>query len=267
MKQKNKKHIFVIMNSETLPYEETNKKKSAAITTLIVGILLFICFILPIATVYDPPIDDSEYVIGGGIDFGNFTEGSSTINNFSDPSENAGDGSKASSSSDKPSDEGEETIGGNDDSQVEVPDNKKDKVKNPKEIKKDTKTDNKDSKDTKGGSNDGKNTKGTGNKGRPDSKVLDPNGLYAFGDGNQGLMGRIPLSLPQPKYNVEAETKITFELEILPNGTVKRAKALTLSSNIDLKNAAETALKKWKFNEIDSDKTQKTKVTITFKLK
>jgi len=117
-----------------------------------------------------------------------------------------------------------------------------------------------------GGSNHGDGT-GIGNRGTPNTKVLDPEGLYSFGSGNKGLLGRRPLLLIKPEYTVQKEDIIRFELTIRPDGSVQSVYPLTLSDAPELIKSGRMAIMKWKFNSVDSEEFQKTQVTITFRLK
>ncbi len=116
------------------------------------------------------------------------------------------------------------------------------------------------------GSNQGTNTSGTGNAGTPDIRVLDPNGLYSFGEGVGGANGRKPISIPQPKYNSQQEGKVKFVFKVAPDGTVISVTAITDKN--ELKQAGLDAIRSWRFNAVDpSAGVQTLNVTITFKLK
>ena len=256
------------------------KQKSAGITAGIGIVLVLISLLWTFVETADPPLFEVLSEGSGGVDFGNWVEGSGNINNFEDPSPHAGEGkAKVIQNTQMASSDEKTTLSGEaEESEVTAPPVKETKDKDkkntqnqdkPKEIVKNDNSpvnlNNNNSYQT-GGSNHG-NSDQIGNRGRDDVKILDNDGLYAFGSGEEGLQGRKPISLPKPVYEVEAEAKITYEFTIAPNGTVKNVKALTLSSNSELKNAGIKAIYKWKFEPIEQDKIQKTKVTITFKLK
>lgn len=258
---------------------QQNRKISSGVTGIIAIIFLLISFFWMIVKLPLPPIEEEQYTLvegGGGMDYGNYTEGSGDVNNFSDPGDNPNPSksSQASSSDEEKSESADEQELSDSESEADVSAKPKTEKKPVKEVKKpktekkktEVQTDKQDDKNTEGGANHGKGKK-KGNKGRPDSPVLDSRGLFSFGDGADGLKGRIALELRKPIYVVEAETKITYSFDIRPDGTVKKVKALTLASNADLKNAGMAAIYDWKFNAIDTDQVQTIKVTITFKLK
>lgn len=271
---------------EILPAQEQKKiqQKSVGITLLIgVGLLAFSLVFTFVETTI-PPLFEILSEGSGSVDFGNWTEGSGNVNNFEKPSPSASEGSSSSNqstfSSSKTSSEQNLTDETQEDETVQAPppkDKKKNKDKQQTtshnqqqshNSNTQTTTDNSDKKNNtqQGGSNHGDSNQ-AGNRGRDDVKILDPDGLYSFGSGEDGLMGRKPISLAKPVYEVEAEAKITYEFTIAPDGSVKNVKALTLSPHVELKNAGMKAIYKWKFEPIESGKFQKTKVTITFKLK
>ncbi len=267
---------------ELLPFQEYQKikQKSAGITVTFAILLLILSFLWTFVETTDPPLFEVLSEGSGGVDFGNWVEGSGNVNNFEDPSPNPGEGKANAIENVKtsPSNEKATLSGEAEESEVTSPPVKETKEKDkknqnqekPKEIVKNdnpaTNTNTNSNSNSSGGSNHG-NSDQVGNHGRDDVRILDNDGLYAFGSGEEGLQGRKPISLPKPVYEVEAEAKITYEFTIAPNGTVKNVKALTLSSNAELKNAGIKAIYKWKFEPIEQDKIQKTKVTITFKLK
>ena len=284
-----------------------NQKISLAVSGGIMVVLITIFYFVVIITIKNPPENADKYEVVGAIDFGNYTNGSGDVNNFSDPSPTPGEGnalasaSAASEPDEAPAEQPQETETLAQDQEESVPVEKKvvkkktktqEKAEPKKKKKKKKKTqaaepqkaetvleedaqtqianhnpDKSKPKGKSGGSNEGDAKSGVGNQGRPDSPVLDPNGLYTFGSGGNGLKGRTPISLPKPEYKVQADAKITFELTIAPSGKVKKVKPVTLSSSSDLKNAGMNAIYKWRFNAIDDDSDQITRVTITFKLK
>lgn len=263
------------------------KQKSTGITLVIAIILLSISFLWTFVETTDPPLFEVLSEASGTVDFGNWAEGSGDVNNFQPPSEQNQSSSTQNETPNASGRQEESTLSGEaEESEVIKPPVKENHTQNktkntqpkqdkPKENKDNTTSQpnntqqntqtNSNSNNTEG-SNHG-NSNQIGNRGRDDVKILDKDGLYSFGSGEEGLQGRKPISLPKPVYEVEAEAKITYEFTIAPDGSVKHVKALTLSSNAELKNAGIKAIYKWKFEPIEENKTQKTKVTITFKLK
>lgn len=270
---------------EILSAQEQKKiqQKSMGITLLIGLSLLVFSFVFTFVETTIPPLFEILSEGSGSVDFGNWTEGSGNVNNFENPSPKASEGSasqnQSSNASSQSSAEQNLTDETQEDETIQAPP-PKDKKKNKDKQQSTTHTqqqnqntqnttDNSDkTKNThqQGGSNHGDGNQ-VGNRGRDDVKILDPDGLYSFGSGEDGLMGRKPISLAKPIYDVEAEAKIIYEFTIAPDGSVKNVKALTLSPHVELKNAGMKAIYKWKFEPIESGKFQKTKVTITFKLK
>ncbi len=269
---------------EIIPNQEYQKikQKSASITITFGLLLLIISFVWTFVETTDPPLFEVLSEGSGSVDFGNWVEGSGNVNNFEEPSPTPGEGKpKLSQETQTVSANEQQTLSSQaEENEVTTPpvkekkEVKKEKIKStqidkPKEIDKhnnnvsNTTTNNSNQ---SVGSNHG-NSNQIGNRGRDDVKILDNDGLYTFGSGEEGLQGRKPISLPKPVYEVEAEAKITYEFTIAPDGSVKNVKALTLSSNADLKNAGIKAIYKWKFEPIEENKIQKTKVTITFKLR
>lgn len=268
---------------ELLPIKESQriKTKSAIITVTFALLLLLISWIWTFVQTTDPPLFEVLSEGSGGVDFGNWVEGSGDINNFENPSPNLGESKNSENENVTTSTMNEQTTlsGESEESDVTSP-----PVKEEKEIKKkdenlttsdkqkerakkeNTNNQTQSTNSHTSGSNHG-NSDQVGNRGRDDVKILDNEGLYAFGSGDEGLKGRRPISLPKPIYEVEAEAKITYEFTIAPDGSVKNVKAVTLGSNSELKNAGIKAIYKWKFEPIEENKYQKTKVSITFKLK
>lgn len=119
-----------------------------------------------------------------------------------------------------------------------------------------------------GGANQGNADPGSvGNSGTPNTTVLDPNGLYSFGQGSGGgLDGRGAVALPYPSYNSQEEGTLTYEFYIEPNGSVSYARALP-NNKPSLARAGEAAIKRWKFDPAPGAPRQKVRVSITFKLR
>lgn len=268
---------------QLLPIQEYQKIKlrSGAIT-ISIGVMFFLVSLFwTFVETTDPPLFEVLSEGSGGVDFGNWVEGSGNVNNFEAPSPHPGEGKAKVNQIVKTTSVNEKTTlsGEAEESEVTSPPVKETKNKDKKtqnqfdkpqeSIKNEQAVSNTNANSNanqSGGSNHG-NSNQVGNRGRDDVKILDIDGLYSFGTGEEGLQGRKPISLPKPVYEVEAEAKITYEFTIAPDGSVKHVKALTLSSNAELKNAGIKAIYKWKFEPIEENKIQKTKVTITFKLK
>ena len=239
--------------------EKQIRQKSLLITVLILLFLILISwFWFALRGLY-PPVEREKYEIVGAIDFGDLSEGSQDVNTFEkstdQPSPDKPVEAKAEPTPDQPVQE--EIISTDQPAETQV----QTSVEKPKKVI--------DWNIKSGGANDGKSDK-TGNKGSPNATVLNPDGMYAFGDGDYGLMGRKVISSQKPIYQVQDDSRITYELVISPNGTVKDVIPRTLSTSSALTQAGKDALRKWKFNDISSNpnaREQRLRVTITFKLK
>ncbi|MEO1448211.1 MAG: TonB family protein [Bacteroidota bacterium] len=280
--------------------ERRNERISAIITTVIMVLLLLLSFMWQAFRSRVPPIGAKEYEVVGAIDFGDYKNGSRSVNNFEKAVENPVEAKKPAA---KPVPE------------VEVADNNPPPVKEvvteapspvsqpeppvkpdptptptpPKTVtepKKEpvTETKNNTSETSEpsldddllydpndnatSGSNHGDAESGTGNAGTPDVKVLDPDGLYSFGTGSKGgLKGRSPLALPQPKYTVQEEGDLEFEFIIRPDGSVAYVKLVGGTTELGLKQAGIDAIEKWRFSASPGAANQRVKVTIKFRLK
>jgi hypothetical protein len=239
--------------------EKQIQRKSMLYTFIILFFFLLISwFWFALRGLY-PPVEREKYEIVGAIDFGDLSEGSQDVNTFEKPSERPSPDKPVEEKSEPQPDQPvqEEVIATEQPSETQV----QTTVDKPKKII--------DWNIKSGGANDG-NADKAGNKGSPDAGVLNPDGMYAFGDGDYGLMGRKVIQSQKPVYNVQDDSRITYELVIAPNGTVKDVIPRTLSTSSALTQSGKDALRKWKFNDISSNpnaKDQRLRVTITFKLK
>ncbi len=241
--------------------EQQIKIKSLIYTFLITLVLILLAWFWVIMRDTIPPKDENPYEVVGRVDFGNFTSGSQNKNTFSDP------GVQETAPPQEPTQESTENIETTPQpSETSVNTSQNTSEETPQKQPQEEQIEEEGLFEL-GESNEGDNASGVGNEGRPDSPVLDPNGLYSFGNGENGLQGRVPLSLPAPEYNVNREAKITYEFVINPAGNVIKVRPVTYSTATELINAGKRAIYKWKFNRIHSDKNQTAKVTITFKLK
>jgi hypothetical protein len=248
------------MKQALILQEKKIRNQSLLITSgCIIALLLITNFWLA-SRAYLPPVIAEEYEIVGTIDFGNNVEGSMEVNNFQAPAPNPTPGEKrvntetSSPIADQPNDP---VITGTE----------------PTEVVSSPTTPTRKRKDWSlpgGGSNDGEGNQ-VGNSGTPDAKELNPNGGgYAFGEGEEGLQGRKLISSVMPKYDVQEDAKITYEIVISPEGKVKEVIPKTLTTSARLTLAAKEALRQWKFDDISKRpgaKDKRLKVSITFRLK
>jgi len=92
-------------------------------------------------------------------------------------------------------------------------------------------------------------------------------GMFEFGEGAEGLQNRKLLHYVLPRYTVQKEGRIKYEIYILPDGRVERVRALTVGAAPELKRAGEEAILQWRFSPIASDQIQRVTVTIRFRLR
>ena len=240
--------------------EKIIQRKSIAYTVLFFILLILICwFWIALLALLPAPVE-KKYEIVGSIDFGDLSEGSQEINNFEPVVENANP-NPVSQEVQTPVEQVqtpvEEIISTDQPAETQVtqvPEKKKKII---------------DWTMKSGGANDGKSNQ-AGNKGSPDAKELNPDGMYAFGNGSDGLQGRRILAQPKPDYSTQEDSRITYKIVIAPDGRVVEVIPITISSAHNLTHAGKEALKKWKFNDISSNaaaRNQSLKVTITFKLR
>jgi len=239
--------------------EKTIRQRSLLLTGIFLLLVWLISYFWVLMRDTVPPADENPYIIAGRVDFGNLSSGSSTQNSFLPPSDVKQEETTEKSPSSFRNDE--QVITSNQ-SQSSVADTlKQQKAKRTESVDKSLLFEY-----TEGGSNEG-NSESVGNEGTPSSPVLDSEGLFQFGEGEMGLQGRIPLSLPKPEYKVNQETRITYEFVIAPDGHVKSVRPITFSTATELIEAGKEAIYKWRFNAIPGKQDQKARVTITFRLK
>lgn len=92
-------------------------------------------------------------------------------------------------------------------------------------------------------------------------------GMLEFGEGDEGTQTRRLIYFVAPKYSVQKEARVKFELFVLPDGRVSHARALDLQAPPELKRAGEEAILQWRFNPITRNQIQRMTVTIRFKLR
>ncbi len=103
--------------------------------------------------------------------------------------------------------------------------------------------------------------------GRNDS---ESNTTGVGGYGTWDLGGReIIGSFPRPSYNIQEEGRVVVTITVNPKGEVieTRINNRTNTTNVQLRNAAEEAARKTKFNAIDGKNNQTGTITYYFKLK
>lgn len=265
--------------------EAKDKRTSGIITGVVVLIILIISMFWKAFSGPVPPIEDEQFISTGRIDFGNWTNGSSDVNNFQDPSPNPSEQPKSTEQPKEVENQPKETVSqatekiASPDSKSETTVPKVDKPTNEDNSTKANQTPEKDPNENRkpseesmfeltedgedGGSNHGDGDD-VGNRGRPDTRVLDPDGLFSWGNGGDGLGGRYPIDLPKPVYNSAQDALLTFKFEIRPDGSVGRI-IDPMTEYDELIEAGKKAIRKWKFNQVPSNaKPTWTKVTIKF---
>jgi len=68
--------------SEIEIQERQNERKSAIITAIITAVLLLLSLVWRAHRITEPPIGDKDYEVVGAVDFGDYSQGSRSINNF-----------------------------------------------------------------------------------------------------------------------------------------------------------------------------------------
>jgi hypothetical protein len=271
---------------ERLQLIERKDKLVGIVTSLLLALVLFIALLIWFARAgLVMGIEEPEWktigIIGpGGMDYGTDLKGRSDINNFQDPSETPADRPVQPNSSSDPSPTATNNAGSSTpatsgsitqthtETSVTANSGQKDTPAktNPTTPGDGKSTNTTPTKNTGGGSDDG-NTNELGNHGDPRATVLNPNGLFAFGEGIGGTGGRMPLKTELTGYNVQLEEKIKFEITIDPSGDVIFVKA-PFAIHQELVAIGKENIKKWKFSETDpSAGNLKTTVTINFRLK
>jgi len=284
--------------------ERRNERTSAIVTVIIMLAILSFILIRLLYLSFDLEIGAGDkYEVVGSIDFGNRTNGSKKINNFKPPTENPSPvvtkentpppptqtqtepepTPPPAATNTKPAD----VVTQNTESEVKAPPPspkpKPTTTTKPKPTEADntkpTTTNNNNTPSSNqppddgldfnmgGGSNEGDADSGTGNQGTPDTKVLDPDGLFSFDKTGPGsLKGRTPLSLDPPRYTTQEEGEIRFKVIIGANGSVVFAgPAGPIGPNqSSLVKSGRSAIMKWKFSK---GSRQTVYVSILFKLK
>lgn len=92
-------------------------------------------------------------------------------------------------------------------------------------------------------------------------------GMLEFGEGDEGTAQRRLIYFVAPRYTVQREARVKFELFVQPDGRVSHARALDLQAPPELKRAGEEAILQWRFNPISRNQIQRMTVTIRFKLR
>ena len=280
--------------------EQKNERISAVITFIIVLVIIGLMLIWKAWRATVPPPGE-VYEVVGKIDFGDLREGSRNINTLEKSRQDPAPVPQPKAKPEKQAEIAETTpqpdpvITNPTPNPVKQPDNPPPKEPDPtppepaetvvpetkpqpEKTPNDTQTENKES-DTEAkpapsnkpsGANQGEK-EGEGNKGTPDIKVLDPDGLYSFGeDVGGGASQRRPLSLPKPSYNVQEEGDIQFEFVIRPNGSVEFVRPKGVATKPGLVAAGKAAIRKWRFSKLPPNVpqvNQRVSVTIKFRLR
>lgn len=103
---------------------------------------------------------------------------------------------------------------------------------------------------------------------RSDSNEGKEKGVGSYGTWDMG--GRDMLGeLPRPSYSIQEEGRVVVTITVDPEGNVidTRINNRTNTTNLQLRQAAEEAAKKTKFNAVDGKNNQTGTITYYFKLK
>lgn len=243
------------------------KQRSRIVTVLFLIMIFLLSYFWVLVRDSIPPKDEIHYEVAGRMDFGNYTEGSSNVNTREAPSAQRQQTSTSNPTPQPSSPVQEKVITSEEPSEIEASNQEPQPASKPTPQKKV----NKDALFEKGGESGSNHGDGTdvGNRGRPDSPYLDPNGMYAFGTGGDGLNGRKVLNGEFPKkHHCQEEGKITFAITVAPNGSVINVKAVKFAGQRCLRGFTEDYIRKnWRFSKANFQSNQVMKVTFNFKLK
>lgn len=246
---------------------EKEQKKIRQRSLIITGAVLLAIILLSLLVVLTrntiPPMDENQYTVAGSVDFGDYSQGSADINNRQQPSPNPNPNQNQQQQTESPSSQEESALTSDQPSEVSRSESATDQTTQPSD-----QIDNPLTFDNwGGGSNDG-NSNQFGDAGTPGAPLSDGNGLN-WGDGEFGAKGRKLLNNYQrPVYDVNEEGYITFELEILPSGTVRNVRVINSQSRClcpTMQRRAIAKLKKLRFSPVNDNRVQTLRVTHTFR--
>lgn len=269
---------------------ERKDKRVGMLSSMAFALILFISLLYWFANaglvmgIEEPEWKTVALIGPGGMDYGTDLMGRKDVNNFFAPSENPADRPPSPNSSSDPS----PSPANNNNSSASTPaptgtvtqseespikansgqqENADPKKPDPKATGTGSANNHQPTQNTTGGGSDDGETNQLGNHGDPRATVLNPNGLFAFGEGIGGTGGRMPLKTELSGYNVQLEEKIKFEITIDPSGDVIFVRA-PFAIHQELVEIGKANIKKWKFSETDPNAGNlKTSVTISFRLK
>ncbi|MCS6894976.1 MAG: energy transducer TonB [Bacteroidia bacterium] len=231
----------------TYHQDESRARRISAVVTILFFIAwLIIAYFWVLLRGTIPPEDENPYIVAGMIDFG-YTETVGTV--------------KPSQESAKPS---ETVITTQEQSPVQSPsaDN------SPQPVTSETSTSN-TSESTNEESDEEVENEVFQPGGSPDASEAGDlgRGLLEFGEGDEGTAERRLIYFVAPKYTVQKEARVRFELFVLPDGRVSHARAIDLQAPPELKRAGEEAILQWRFNPISRNQIVRMTVRIRFKLR
>jgi outer membrane biosynthesis protein TonB len=224
--------------------EERARRLSALLTFLFLVTFLLIAYFWVLVRGTIPPADENPYIVAGKIDFG-VTETPGSVRPTSSPAQTSPEPVITSPEpspvqaapkppiNPTPSPSSEETAEESEEAEEEV----ENETFQP------------------GGSPDASEP---GDLGK---------GLLEFGEGAEGLQNRRLIHFVAPRYTVQKEARIKFELFVLPDGRVSHARALSLQAPPELARAGEEAILQWRFSPIATNQIQRMTVTIRFRLR
>ncbi|GIV24167.1 MAG: hypothetical protein KatS3mg025_1826 [Bacteroidia bacterium] len=222
--------------------DERRARSISGLVTLLALLLFFlIAYLWVIVRGTIPPQDENPYIVAGRIDFG-YTQAAGS------PSPKA------------PSSLAEESpITTPEPSPVKIPHASKSAKRSPSPTTPPTNAEESDEEETE--------TFESG--GRPDASQPGDlgQGLLEWGEGEEGLQNRRLMYFVAPRYTVQKEARIKFELFVQPDGSVSRARALNLQAPPELRQAGEEAIRQWRFSPIAGNQVQRITVTIRFRLR
>ncbi|MCS6790962.1 MAG: TonB family protein [Bacteroidia bacterium] len=229
--------------------EQQARQISALLTILLLLIFLVVAYVWVIFRGTIPPEDENNYTIAGRIDFGYL----GTPGSVARPAPVRQEVPEPVITKPEPSPVKQKTVP----KPIETPPNPSAaSAPQPQETQEETEEEEEEQEVFQPG-------------GKPDASEAGDlgKGMLEFGEGDEGVENRRLLHFVPPRYSVQKEARVKFELFIQPDGSVSDVRALTLQAPPELKRAGEEAILQWRFNPIPRNQIQRLTVTIRFRLR
>jgi outer membrane biosynthesis protein TonB len=224
-----------------LEQEERKRRNRSLLLTALITMLLVLSGFIVLWRDTVPPGNQVQYRTVGAVDFGNQQEGSQDVNTKQKPSPKPKPDQKKEQVKQTP--QKQEEVVTQEESPVSQPKAKETQAAKPQPKDEPVEAMQFDG----GGSNQGDAQDQAGNRGQPKAKQFSKGrGGYKFGDmKGLGFYGAGP---EMPRYDVEEEGQIVFELKIGPDGVVRQVKAVQINGNlVTMKNRTKEKLQNTRF--------------------